>query len=600
MKQVKQGVVLNPEYTSELKLQLKQKCIQYGDFKFEEDIWYCRKLHKSSDVRAKFTLSFDFVDEEYKEILKFYALSLSDAISGIDKKIKSLNIFLNYLFENFPDYKLKNVNRKIINSFEEYIKLYIQESHKKKMIYGSLINFFQVMVEFPELPDYIPTKRRNPFKQNTSKDELKYIPEEVTKRFDQIMKDENNGIPLEFRVLYWLIRSFPNRITEVCSMKIDCLKPLYSYYVINVPTWKQNGGYIIEEIKTIPILNTGHGKYIIGLIKRLQKLNRERLEYMSVEDRCKNFLFLFPYNYKFYDNGYSVRAHSPVLIYGEILKIVEKFPSITVDEIQGLLESKDLHVSKDTIKKYLKKPLDSKYYKYWLTSMYSTRVNLYLDRIIKIFKIKDKNGDTVSLSSHQFRHNATTDRAYLGGYTAEQLRHIRNDKGERMFMQYVHQLKDQHKRMWMDATGLTGPLENPVEFNGLIMNLNDPVVAKRLSANPQAYLTWEANGKKGVGMCSNIVGCNPKGTSVHFECYECDWFVPKAEYYDDYKVELEYWKNIMESEATKLNRAAHFENAIRNVNCLERILKIIENGIEKYKREIEQKIGIGEMEVALS
>ena len=42
---------------------------------------------------------------------------------------------------------------------------------------------------------------------------------------------------------------------------------------------------------------------------------------------------------------------------------------------------------------------------------------------------------------------------------------------------------------------------------------------------------WE----KGVGICSDISGCNPKGTSIHFECYACDWFVPKIEYLDDYQ-----------------------------------------------------------------
>lgn len=51
------------------------------------------------------------------------------------------------------------------------------------------------------------------------------------------------------------------------------------------------------------------------------------------------------------------------------------------------------------------------------------------------------------------------------------------------------------------------------------------------------YLTWEANSQKGVGICSMIQGCKPSGTSVHFGCYECNWFIPKAEYYEDYKSE---------------------------------------------------------------
>ena len=40
------------------------------------------------------------------------------------------------------------------------------------------------------------------------------------------MKNMNVNIPLEFRTFYWLIRSFPNRGTEILSMKRNCLKLL--------------------------------------------------------------------------------------------------------------------------------------------------------------------------------------------------------------------------------------------------------------------------------------------------------------------------------------------------------------------------------------
>lgn len=38
------------------------------------------------------------------------------------------------------------------------------------------------------------------------------------------MKNMDVNIPLEFRTFYWLIRSFPNRGTEILSMKRNCLK----------------------------------------------------------------------------------------------------------------------------------------------------------------------------------------------------------------------------------------------------------------------------------------------------------------------------------------------------------------------------------------
>ncbi|MEK4535712.1 hypothetical protein NST21_10250 [Peribacillus sp. FSL K6-1552] len=153
---------------------------------------------------------------------------------------------------------------------------------------------------------------------------------------------------------------------------------------------------------------------------------------------------------------------------------------------------------------------------------------------------------------------------------------------------YTHQLVEKHKEIHQKIEGLRYPNESPVAFRGKILNL-DERTTEQLSKDSRRYLTWEANGKKGVGICSDITGCNPKGTSVHFECYACDWFVPKLEYYDDYKAEQTHWKNVIDRTSKDPNRAAHFENAVRNASYLERIINICEKGIEKFKEEKLQK-----------
>ena len=51
----------------------------------------------------------------------------------------------------------------------------------------------------------------------------RYIPDEVVNQFDNIMKNEID-IPLHYRTIYWTLRMYPNRITEVLSAKIDCIK----------------------------------------------------------------------------------------------------------------------------------------------------------------------------------------------------------------------------------------------------------------------------------------------------------------------------------------------------------------------------------------
>lgn len=573
----------------ELKEQLKRKVFSYGDFNFDDEQWHCYKMKRNSAQPSFYTLKFFEVPEKYKELVKFYCLLANYTIRTIQQKVRSVVLFLDYLDNNFPDYQLKHVNYKIMLHFEQYLIDEVQSETMKRHHYTAISDFFKELYEFPELPNEIPTKKKNPFLLSDfkKKNSDKYIPKSVVEQLDVVMKDNKTDIPTCFRLLYWLQRSFPNRLTEVCSIKVDCLKPFYSYYILQIPTTKQNGGYLLEEMKSIPIINNGHGKYIISLFQKMAKERENYLERHPIDNKNEQYLIVSP-AFSFYEKDKKIATKFYASEYHEVIEMKRKFPNLSSNQIREKLLEQGIDVSRHMILHYLKEGVSEQYY---ALKPYSVPTfNKFLNKLIEICQIKDENEKLYKVSSHQFRHNSTTDRLYVGGYTLDQVRTLRNDKGENMVMQYVHQQKEYHKKTWMEATGLKSPNTAPVEFKGTIVNLEDKNVLKRLNRSPNTYLTWEANGKKGVGMCSNISGCNPKGTSVHFECYECDWFVPKAEYYDDYKKEYEYWVNIMNENANKPQRAAHFENAIRNVNILERILKICENGIEKHKSEIENKM----------
>ncbi|MED3561909.1 integrase, partial [Bacillus xiapuensis] len=571
---------------------LQNKVTQYGFFNFNDDVWYCEKMKKGVGYPSEVTINFTDVLEEYKELLKYFSLMSTNSISVIQDKVKSVNHFLKYLKENFSYIPLHNVNRKIISKFELYLE-YDESKSKdaKRLDYDGLMEFFETMSDFPELPPQIPTKRRNPFYSKPKKNSKKYIPLNVIRQFDKVMKDETNGIPLILRLLYWLQRSFPNRIREVGSIRINTVKTLYSYYVLTIPTWKQNGGYLIEEIKTIPILNSGHGKYIVDLIKRWEKGREDLIHHFPIKKDYEDILLLYPSFSMYFVDG-KVTTKLMAENYRRTLQFHKKHPEKNIKELTNLLNAAGINIHNHTVSRHLKRKIDLKLIE--MSPFSSQRFNKYFKCIAEFFNITDEKGNIYNITSHQFRHNATTDRLYIGGYTIDQVKTLRIDKGNKMVKQYAHQQKEFHKDMWSKSTGLKSPSEAPVEFKGVIFNLSDKQITNRLSRTPGAYLTWEANGKKGVGLCSNINSCNPSGTDVHFECYECDWFVPKAEYYEDYKKELEYWQNIMESTAGIPKRAAVFENAIRNVNCLERIISICEAGIEKYKNELEKRINEGE------
>ncbi|ALS23184.1 tyrosine-type recombinase/integrase [Paenibacillus naphthalenovorans] len=536
---------ITPLYTDTLRQQLKQKVTQYGEFSFEDEKWYCSLKHKDNQRKYAYTLYFNKIAPKYQEIVKYYALLKRASISAINKNIIYINFFLNYFEKHFPGLELKDINKKIIASYESFLREK-KSPYMCRIAYNAIQDFFKTMSEFPEFPA-IPTKNKNPFPQIKENNDHKYIPKEVYKQWDAVMKNEELDIPLEFRTAYWLLRSFPNRGTEVLSLKIDCLKSFYSYYVLNVPTWKQNGGYLVEEIKAIPIIYGGHGEYVVSLIKRLQEQTKERLKkYPVAEEYYSKYLFL--------SFGFS----------------------FTKDENGKLKTNIPTHYNKK------------------LYALNGEKMNREFRKLARILKIKDKNGNIYAPTTHQFRHNAVTDRRYLGGYTTEQTMVLTGHKNKNMVQKYTHPLKDIQKEIL--TKNLTQPEKAPVAFKTQIMNLDEKTI-KRLNQNPQAYLTWEAGGKKGVGMCSYIQGCNPSGgTAVLFECYACNWFVPNANYYEAYKKELEYWENVMKETADNPKRAASFENAIRNVSLLERIIEICENGIEQYKEKIIEKIKKGEMD----
>ncbi|PEF66698.1 integrase [Bacillus cereus] len=570
----------------ELKKQLQAKVHEYGFFKFEDDTWYCEKKHVQAAHQSKFTLKFQQFDLEYKDIIKYYALLKEDSIATITQKLSSIKNFMDYLQVYFPQYKLKDVNKKMLYHFENHLKENYAIKNQMLVAYAHIKDFFETLCGvFAELPRISPTKNRNPFQSIRDKHPEKYIPTFVTKQFDRIMFDETNEIPLVLRVAYWLQRSFPNRITEVCSIETNCLKSLYDMYLLHIPSWKQNGGYVLPEIKSIPIMNSDHGRYLIDLIRKWQKQREDLLGKLPIHKKDEKYLLLAPaINFKIKHEKPHIFSHA--FHYLKILELKNLYPNATFLELSNKLLEFGIEKASNSISHRMKYGLHDQYLR--LRPFTSSRFNGYLSKIATIYNITDEEGKIYKPSSHQFRHNASTDRLYLGGYTIDQLRSLRNDKGENMPLHYAHQQKEMHKKMWMESTKLTSPTEAPVAFKGKIMNLNDEKKINILSKRPQMYLTWEANSKKGVGLCSMIQGCQPSGTAIHFECYECNWFIPKAEYYEDYKIEREYWMKIMEQCSKQLKRVATFENAIRNINILERILEVCENGIEKYKENIKQ------------
>lgn len=538
---------LNFDVNEDIIKQLHTKVKQYGDFDFSDDIWYCNHKHKDNRNRAYYTIFFEKVNPKYKKLLKCYALLKKGSIASINSELVRIHDFLHYFEEHYPHLNLRDVDKKIISKYEMYLKSTYESILKKNLYYRAIKNFFGIMIDFhfQDMPEFNPTKQRNPFRYKIDKNDGRYIPIEVVRQYDKHMKDETLDIPLELRTAYWIFRSFPNRSQEVFGCKLDALKTSYSYYVLFVPTWKQNGGYDIEEMKSLPLINVGHGAYLIKLLQQLTNLNKNSYQhYETLTDDKRDILFLY--------RGFSLRKEKGKLV---------------------------THYSRQ--------------HNRFLAVMSSDKFNKSMKQLANILQIKDKEGNIYAPTSHQFRHNAITDRFYIGGYTEEQVSQLSNHKNTNMLSKYRHPLRDAMKKMLQDKNIIAE--KAAVEVKGKYWNLDEKTIALLRKTKPDAYLTWEAGGAKGVGICSQIDKCNPKGTAHHFECYACDWFVPKSEYLEYYKKEFEYWENKMREYADHPKWAASFENAVRNSLLTERIIQICQNGIERHKEELLTKILSGEL-----
>ncbi len=532
---IKKQFDLRENYSKNLKEFLILRIDQLGHFDFSDDSWYLEKRHKDSLPKGAYTLTFYQIPIQYKNWVKYYALLCDNQVNTINKKCLSIARFFKFIVKQFGYLELGEITRQHINAFEYSLNLSSYSMNNKQVTYASVHDFFTKISDFDENLNNIPSKRINPFKQSRyKKDNL--ISSEDLKIWDTLLKDEQLNIPLEFRTLYWLIRSFPNRITEVLSMKRDCLKSFYSEYVIQFPTFKQSGGYGKPVIKSIPVVYQGHGKYVIDLIKKLQEQTNLNLSKYPIGQKQKHdYLFLIR-RWNFYDdNGLNFRFNQ---------KFTNQLYNWTGPKINDLLKQMGL-----------------------------------------IMNIRNKHNQLIIPTTHHFRHSAVTERLYTVGYTIEQVRRLTGHKNESMTKFYTHQLVEKHKKIHLGISQLSKPHQSAVEFKGKILNL-DERTTHQLSKDPRRYLTWEANGKKGVGICSDISGCNPQGTSVHFECYACDWFVPKIEYLSDYRAEYAYWEKVINRTSGDSRRAAHFENAVRNLSYLERIISICENGVAHFKEKL--------------
>jgi hypothetical protein len=184
----------------------------------------------------------------------------------------------------------------------------------------------------------------------------------------------------------------------------------------------------------------------------------------------------------------------------------------------------------------------------------------FFKKVCTAYEVKDENGNLVSLTSHQFRHNAITDRLTSGIFRPIEVMGLTAHHNTQMIEQsYTHR----------SAKDLS--IENKkVLFRGRIINTDNDLQENAILKRPFAKRIYK------LGVCSDVRECSHDKS----QCLRCPYLIPNAD-------ELDYYQNEINDWQIKLDKA----NAVGNTDfaelcsywiesyqiLIERILKILTN-----------------------
>jgi len=410
---------------------------------FENDIWHCDRLKKHPDDRAC-VLHFKNVPKQFKKTVKYFVvLKLLGGmrISSVRQHVIRLIWFLRFLESQGAEDALRCYTPPFVAGFKAYLD---ENCRKEQVKYGTwqvIKNFFDVMQgwESRELYNHFAG---NPFVQPFHYDD-KLIPPFIEQQLDRIFMIPE--VQLHIRVTYWIMRLFPTRVSELCAMEPDCVKPFDGHYVVFLPMWKQNGGYNQAEIRSIHIEYEGVGKYLIDILHEQQQAWR------------------------------TLSPHLP-------------------ESQQGLLLA-----YKKAWCRY-GKWADTVIRKHNVLVATPTHINVFFKKYCELYNVRDEDGSPYILKSHMLRHNSITDRL-TEGFTAEQIAHMTSHKNDSMILKSYNHI-DLRPEALIEKQQLVLGESNDSEsmmFRGRILNMN-PQTETRLLENVR---TQRVRG----GICSDITGC---------------------------------------------------------------------------------------------
>lgn len=412
---------------------------------YEDDIWildlYYAKLNIGSSLRKLNFNSIVSIDIKAKIKEHLYITLLNRySLEELRKRLYTLTMFANYLSSNYSAEAISDINPMHI----EYYYHHLMNSNltQKTIFYRWMtVKAFFVFIENSlivekmklydvKYPEYI---------QNDNK----YIDEYVVNQLDEVL--QKREIPLHYRLLYWLLRLYPSRCTEMLSTPIECLKVYReNTYVFSTKVFKtsgrdENGTPKLLLLDTTEATQNYLHKLIVAQQKAAKKIYKELPE-------LGDFLFL------------TRKSH-----YNSLIKNYE---------------------------------LDTRY-----MLLKTASFNRFLASTIKRYNILDEEGNVPIVTSHHLRHNAITDRVESKLFRPIDLRPMTLHANEEMFNKaYYHQSPEEIiKKSEEVRKYITG---ETVVFAGKVVGSKNDRIFDRFLKNPFAFSLNH------MGICADIRSCS--------------------------------------------------------------------------------------------
>lgn len=217
---------------------------------FENDKWDIRELPfkiKGFDPsRPRYTISFEkVVQEKIKELAKKYILERLKSrkyLTCIDD-LKGINLLSEFLDDNYPEIQsLTQLDRKIIEDFLGYINL---NSNLKPRTQSSRIGAVKTFFETCTLFRWDEAPKQTLLLSDDVKKKYKVLPKFYEENILTQINENLEHLPVQIARMVFVLQNVGMRISELCNLKIDCLKmdtekdPILEYFQEKTQEWNR-------------------------------------------------------------------------------------------------------------------------------------------------------------------------------------------------------------------------------------------------------------------------------------------------------------------------------------------------------------------------